>query len=366
MVVGDAGRFGQVLVNLVGNAVKFTTEGGVRVDVEQAPSRPGDPPGLVRVRASVRDTGIGIPADKHALIFEAFTQADGSTSRRFGGTGLGLSIAARIVKRMGGTLQVSSAPGEGSTFTLVVPFERGEQRGTAGAVLRRPVAPAGPRRCAAAAVAGPAQTLRPLRVLLVEDNPVNQRLAHEILSRRGHRVTVAENGREALDRLSEATFDIVLMDVQMPEMNGLDATRAIRAGEHATGRHVPIVAMTAHAMAGDRERCLAAGMDEYLTKPIRAEALISHVERFAMATDPSSVTRTRAGVQSRRGPAARGRRPRPAGRDRRHLPVRCARDGGRRARRRDRRRRRRGVAHRAPAEGVDSHLRRACRGRPPR
>ena len=125
VVVGDAGRFGQVLMNLVGNAVKFTTEGGVRVDVEQAPSRPGDPPGLVRVRASVRDTGIGIPADKHAVIFEAFTQADGSTSRRFGGTGLGLSIAARIVKRMGGTLQVSSAPGEGSVFTLVVPFERG-------------------------------------------------------------------------------------------------------------------------------------------------------------------------------------------------------------------------------------------------
>ena len=106
VVVGDAGRFGQVLMNLVGNAVKFTTEGGVRVDVEQAPSRPGDPPAMVRVRASVRDTGIGIPADKHALIFEAFTQADGSTSRRFGGTGLGLSIAARIVKRMGGTLQV--------------------------------------------------------------------------------------------------------------------------------------------------------------------------------------------------------------------------------------------------------------------
>ena len=125
-------------------------------------------------------------------------------------------------------------------------------------------------------------------MLLVEDNPVNQRLAHEILRRRGHRVTVAENGREALERLSGATFDIVLMDVQMPEMNGLDATRAIRLGEHATGQHVPIVAMTAHAMAGDRERCLAAGMDEYLTKPIRAEALISHVERFAMKAQPTS------------------------------------------------------------------------------
>ncbi len=289
VVVGDAGRFGQVLMNLVGNAVKFTLEGGVRVDVDQAPSCPGDPAGLVRVRASVRDTGIGIPADKHALIFEAFTQADGSTSRRFGGTGLGLAIAARIVKRMGGTLQVSSAPGEGSVFTLVVPFERGKAEDLTALssdglsrLLDHVDAPPPPPS------ARHVRSLRPLRVLLVEDNPVNQRLAHEILSRRGHQVTVAENGREALDRLSEATFDIVLMDVQMPEMNGLDATRAIRAGEHSTGRHVPIVAMTAHAMAGDRERCLAAGMDEYLTKPIRAEALISHVERFAMSIDPSS------------------------------------------------------------------------------
>jgi hypothetical protein len=287
VVVGDAGRFGQVLINLVGNAVKFTTQGGVRVDVEQAPSRPGDPAALVRVRASVRDTGIGIPADKHAVIFEAFTQADGSTSRRFGGTGLGLSIAARIVKRMGGTLHVSSTPGDGSTFTLVVPFERGSED--------MPALPTdGLSRLLGHIDAPPlpsvelVKTPRPVRVLLVEDNPVNQRLAHEILSRRGHRVTVAENGREALARLSEAIFDIVLMDVQMPEMNGLDATRAIRAGERSTARHLPIVAMTAHAMAGDRERCLAAGMDEYLTKPIRGEALISHVERFAMATDPSS------------------------------------------------------------------------------
>ena len=287
VVVGDAGRFGQVLVNLVGNAVKFTTEGGIRVDVEQAPSLPGDSAGQVRVRVSVRDTGIGIPADKHALIFEAFTQGDGSTSRRFGGTGLGLSIAARIVERMGGTLQVSSVPGEGSVFTLVVPFERGcaddlpaLSSDGLSRLLGRIDAPELPVR--------PTETLRPLRVLLVEDNPVNQRLAHEILSRRGHSVTVAENGREALDRLCGAIFDIVLMDVQMPEMNGLDATRAIRAGEHSTGRHLPIVAMTAHAMAGDLERCLAAGMDEYVSKPIRAEALISHVERFAMPTDSSS------------------------------------------------------------------------------
>ena len=282
VVVGDCGRFGQVLTNLVGNAVKFTADGGVQVAVDPLPAQPGDA-AVTRIRFVVRDTGIGIPAEKHALIFEAFTQADGSTSRRFGGTGLGLSIAASIVTRMGGTVQVESAPGRGSAFTVVLPFEvraGGVLPARSGNGLPRPAAVAG----TASAPSGPptSRTLRPLRVLLVEDNPVNRRLAHEILRRRGHRVTVAENGRQALDRLAESAFEIVLMDVQMPEMNGLDATRLIRKGEVGTGRRLPIVAMTAHAMAGDRERCLAAGMDEHLTKPIRAEALLTHVERIAM------------------------------------------------------------------------------------
>jgi PAS domain S-box-containing protein len=286
VAVGDPGRLGQVLTNLVGNAIKFTADGGVRVDVDIAPTQSGDGPATVRLRVAVRDTGIGIPADKHAMIFEAFTQADGSTSRRFGGTGLGLSIAASIVRRMGGSLDLTSEIDRGSTFTAVLPFDSGtaaELPAFSGDGLSRLLGPV-----AAGAADKPAVPLhRVLRILLVEDNPVNQRLAHEVLRRRGHAITVANHGREALDRLAEASFDLVLMDVQMPEMNGLAATEAIRAAELGTGRHLPIVAMTAHAMAGDRERCLAAGMDDYLTKPIRAEALITHVERMAMRMDES-------------------------------------------------------------------------------
>ena len=283
VLVGDPGRLGQVLTNLVGNAIKFTDQGGITVETALAPAVAGDTTGLARVLLTVRDTGIGIPADKHALIFDAFTQADGSTSRRFGGTGLGLSIVASIGKRMGGTLDIQSEPGKGSTFLVVLPFERGtavdlpmlSSEGLTRLLGHPDQAP--PATGAQAPVA--------VDVLLVEDNPVNQRLAQEILRRRGHRVTVAENGRVALSRLAEAAFDIVLMDVQMPEMNGLDATRAIRAGEQGTGNHIPIVAMTAHAMAGDRERCLESGMDDYMTKPVRAEELVRNVERYAMTTE---------------------------------------------------------------------------------
>ena len=280
VLVGDAGRLGQVLTNLVGNAIKFTDHGGITVETALAPASAGDTPRLARLRVTVSDTGIGIPADKHALIFDAFTQADGSTSRRFGGTGLGLSIVASIVKRMGGTLDVKSEPGTGSTFSVVMPFERGT------AIDLPMLSSQGLTRLLGhpdqAPPAAGAQAAVPAQVLLVEDNPVNQRLAQEILRRRGHRVTVAENGREALRRLAEGAFDVVLMDVQMPEMNGLDATRAIRAGEAGTGRHIPIVAMTAHAMAGDRERCLESGMDDYMTKPVRADELAGTVERYAM------------------------------------------------------------------------------------
>jgi PAS domain S-box-containing protein len=291
VTVGDPGRLGQVLTNLVGNAIKFTQEGGVRVDVDVAAPVEGDAESVARLRIAVRDTGIGIPSDKHAVIFEAFTQADGSTSRRFGGTGLGLSIAASIVRTMGGTLDLTSEVGRGSTFTVVVPLTRG-----AAADLPVFAADGLSRLLGPGAGAGGSQSPevplhRVMRILLVEDNPVNQRLAHEILRRRGHAVTLAAHGREALERLEEATFDLVLMDVQMPEMNGLEATRAIRAAEAGTDRHLPIVAMTAHAMAGDRERCLDAGMDDYLTKPIRAEALITHVERIAMRTDDASFGR---------------------------------------------------------------------------
>ncbi|HEY8536778.1 MAG TPA: ATP-binding protein [Vicinamibacterales bacterium] len=290
VVVGDAQRVGQVLTNLVGNAVKFTSTGSVTVEVDAEPL-PGGEPDQICLRIVVTDTGIGIPPEKHAQIFEAFTQADGSTSRRFGGTGLGLSIAASIARRMGGGIEVESAPGQGARFTARLPLRRGsavELPALSAAGLSRLLGPADMEAEPAWAAA---RTDAPLTVLLVEDNPVNQRLAQEILERRGHRVVLAGNGREALARLEEGRPDLVLMDVQMPEMNGLDATRAIRDREMETGApRLPIVAMTAHAMAGDRERCLDAGMDEYLTKPVRPEVLLSTVERLgrtgATAADP--------------------------------------------------------------------------------
>jgi PAS domain S-box-containing protein len=291
VVIGDADRVGQVLTNLIGNAIKFTDAGEVRIGVTQALPEPGDGATACRLRFTVSDSGIGIPAAQHATIFEAFTQADGSISRRFGGTGLGLAIAASLVRRMGGAIALESAPDQGSTFIVTLPFTRGERASLEAddpaASLARLLGPAA--RGTGWASHKAAQSLA---VLLVEDNFVNQRLTAEILARRGHQVVVAENGRQALDRFTAAVPDVILMDVQMPEMNGLEATRAIRELEQGTGRHVPIVAMTAHAMSGDRERCLAAGMDEYMTKPIRAEALVTQVERLGMSARDEAATPT--------------------------------------------------------------------------
>jgi signal transduction histidine kinase/CheY-like chemotaxis protein len=400
-LVGDPGRLRQVLVNLVGNAVKFTANGEVAVTVE-AEAADDD----VELHFAVRDTGIGIPADKLERVFEPFVQADGSTTRTYGGTGLGLSISARLVELMRGRLWAESAVGRGSTFhfrarlgrsraplpaplvpdglrdlpALVVddnatnrllleellrgwrmrpravaggrealgeldraarggdPFplllvdalmpemdgfallERARQHpGLAGAVvmmlssgdrqgdaarcrqlgvarhLIKPVkpsdlldailtalagaAPARPKPAGAPAAAAPPAA--PLRVLLAEDNPVNQKLAVRLLEKQGHHVTVVADGREAVRTAGREPFDLVLMDVQMPEMSGLEATAAIREREKATGGHVPIIALTAHAMKGDREECLAAGMDDYLSKPLQAEELYAAVARQA-------------------------------------------------------------------------------------
>jgi PAS domain S-box-containing protein len=401
-LVGDAPRLRQVIVNLVGNAIKFTERGEVVVEVAKKSERAGE----VELGFVVADTGIGIPLQKQQLIFEAFAQADSSTTRRYGGTGLGLSISAQLVTMMGGTLKVESNPGQGSRFLFTVRFglpgarpeaprpaarlrglrvlvvddnatnrrilhemlthwrmrptsvnggrealeelEGAARRGKpypvvlldgqmpemdgfalAEQIQRRPqlagasimMLTSGPRpgdraRCAALGVSAyltkpikqsdlldtimgvldGGQQARPtakagghrrarkgLRILVAEDNAVNQMVAVGLLEREGHSAVVARNGREALALLDRQSFDLVLMDVQMPELDGLETTAAIREGERATGAHLPIVAVTAHAMKGDAERCLAAGMDAYLAKPLDPRELKATLAAFVTA-----------------------------------------------------------------------------------
>jgi CheY-like chemotaxis protein len=260
---GDPLRLRQVLVNLTGNAVKFTEKGGISVVLEcQERTAAG-----VLLHASVADTGIGIAAEKHAKIFEAFVQADGSTTRRYGGTGLGLAISSRLASLMGGRVWLESAPGLGSTFHFTAQLGFAQ----AGAGEPESAEPAAP-----SVVAAPA---RPLRILLAEDNLVNQKLAVAILEKQGHSVAVVSNGVEALRTIEANAFDLVLMDVQMPVMDGIECTRAVRAAESGTARHLPVLAMTAHALTADRERCLAAGMDGYISKPVRVRDLVDAIER---------------------------------------------------------------------------------------
>jgi signal transduction histidine kinase/CheY-like chemotaxis protein len=272
-LLADFARLGQVLVNLIGNAIKFTSQGEIAVKVELE-ARDGD---AARLRFSVSDTGIGIPAHKHQTIFEAFVQADTSTMRQFGGTGLGLTISSSIVRAMGGNIGLRSEPGKGSTFFFVLPMTVQTEKD----VRHRARAPPA-EQGAAVRSSGP-----PVRVLLAEDNPVNQRLACNLLEKQGHTVVVAHNGREALALARAERFDVVLMDVQMPEMDGLAVTRAIREIESASGAHLPIIGLTANAMKGDRERCLAAGMDGYVSKPIQRAVLFAAMDE-AIARLPVS------------------------------------------------------------------------------
>src|SRR4029078_5190659 len=222
------------------------------------------------LHVSVSDTGIGIPANKQAAIFDSFSQADTSTTRRFGGTGLGLSIASQLTRLMGGRIWVNSVPNIGSVFHVEIPF----QLLPPGAL---PVVPI-------SALAQP-EEFRPLRVLLAEDNAVNALLASVLLKKAGHHVTHVVTGRKALEALALNEFDLVLMDVQMPDMDGLEATAEIRRLEASTGRHIAIVAFTAHAMAEDRKRFLDAGADGYLTKPFSPEQLHAVVDQMRSLTD---------------------------------------------------------------------------------
>jgi CheY-like chemotaxis protein len=255
-----------VLTNLVSNALKFTEHGSVTITVD-AQSTAANVQQWISF--AVADTGIGIAQDKLDHIFSPFSQADSSTTRRFGGTGLGLAIAARLVELMGGQLGVDSAPGCGSTFHFGVLFSIGDGVELSAAPLPRRVMFADGQPSA--------------RILLVEDTPVNQRLGQALLGKRGYQVSLAADGLEALAAFDRELFDLILMDMQMPNMDGLEATRRIRDRELPGDRRIPIIALTANAMQSDRERCLAAGMDDFVAKPFRADEMFAVIEKYLAA-----------------------------------------------------------------------------------
>jgi signal transduction histidine kinase/AmiR/NasT family two-component response regulator len=270
---GDSLRLRQVLLNLLSNAIKFTAAGSVEVEVDCASDLVGPSCDL---RFSVRDTGIGIPRARQAAIFEPFIQADSSTVRTYGGTGLGLTICRRLVEKMGGEIGVTSEPGQGATFRFTASFRRmGLHNSRAIPVLG----------------ATSSGSFISKRILIAEDDPTSRMLVANILRRDGHAVDEVADGEAALASVREADFDLVFMDVQMPEMDGLAATQAIRAlaNDDAPGlrrrAQTPIVALTAHAMRGDRERCLAAGMNGYITKPVQAEHLRTTIREYTKADE---------------------------------------------------------------------------------
>jgi PAS domain S-box-containing protein len=269
-LVGDPTRLRQVLLNLLGNAIKFTESGEVALRV--APD--GDSAARGALRFTISDTGIGIPGEKLSAVFERFTQADSSTTRRYGGSGLGLTISKRLVELMGGCIRVESGVGKGSVFSFTVPLEIWE------GPTRRAVVPVG---------ADPEPALPALHILLVEDSSDNRTITLAYLQDTPYRVEIAENGAVAYAKFIAGPYDLVLMDRQMPVMDGLTATRAIRAWERANQRPpTPIVALTASALKGDQEQCMAAGCTAYLTKPIKQEVLLQAIKEHSLVMPASS------------------------------------------------------------------------------
>lgn len=254
-LVGDEVRLNQLLMNLVGNALKFTSEGEIAVEVKCLEEEDD----AVRLLFEVHDTGIGIPRDKQRAIFESFTQASNETTRKYGGTGLGLTICKRIVELQQGRIGVNSEEGEGSTFFFELDFAIAtEDQLKANQKVRQLM---------------PKVELPPLHILLVEDNPMNQRLTIRLLEKMGHTLAIANNGREALEIIETDTFNLILMDIQMPEMDGYEATRRIRNHSDPALRNLPIIAMTAHVFAEELEKCRAAGMNDFLPKPFKPDDL---------------------------------------------------------------------------------------------
>jgi len=271
LLIGDTGRLRQILVNLIGNAIKFTEKGGIHVSMSKENSE-GDE---IRLHFSVEDTGIGIPKDKQRKIFNAFDQVDGSDARSYGGTGLGLTISSQLVGMMGGEIWVESpvknkqmdgVDTPGSVFHFFAEFGLFDEPQTQTVDMESRSIQALPNKS--------------LHILLAEDNKVNQKLAFRMLEKMGHKIEIANNGRETIEKFKNNHFDLILMDVQMPEMDGFEATRKIREMEQSTQDHIPIIALTAYAMKGDREKCLAMGMDAYLSKPIKPNELKNAINNF--------------------------------------------------------------------------------------
>ena len=311
IIKGDPVRLRQVLLNLASNAVKFTERGAVRIEVSRLDE--------AQIKISVADSGIGITAEQLDRLFRRFTQADSSTTRRYGGTGLGLAISKTLVELMGGTIGAQSLPGEGSTFWITLPLIAGDQTqsqptGAERAALEQlapkqlapkqplseqqaPQQPVSVPTLVDAVAAPPARAAAQVgaaRVLLVEDNFVNQRVAVYMLAKLGHRVDVAKHGREAIDMLGKSVYDLVLMDCQMPEMDGFEATRMIRDRSSPVLDHeIPVIAMTANAFPEDRTRALACGMNDFLAKPVDRPMLASMLEKWLK---PASGTEPRAAV----------------------------------------------------------------------
>jgi CheY-like chemotaxis protein len=276
--VGDPGRLRQVLTNLLGNAIKFTESGKVALKAEII----GQTQDEIQLKFTVRDSGIGIPPDEQGRLFDTFTQVDESNTRKYGGTGLGLAISKQLVELLGGEIGFQSETGRGSQFWFTATFGKSARPEVARAKPAPRVTVANSQTGTAQraeASAAPPPRLNSKRILLAEDNEINQRITLRLLQKLGLAADAVVNGRQAVEALEKRKYDLVLMDCQMPDMDGFEATAAIRRRE-SNGRHQTICALTANAMDGDRERCLAAGMDDYISKPVGLEKLREALDRW--------------------------------------------------------------------------------------
>ena len=260
IVFGDAVRLTQILVNLVSNSIKFTEDGGVYLRVTMLKKENN----MAKLEFLVRDTGIGIPAEKQLTIFDRFEQAEAETTRRFGGTGLGLSIVKNLVELQKGTITLFSNPGHGSSFTVELTFKICDGERTVREIKKH--------------VTISDNDKSRIRILIAEDNSMNQRLIRHLLKSRGYNFDLVFNGIQAIESLKKQSYDMVLMDIQMPEMDGYSATRQIREELKST---IPVIAMTAHAMSGEKEKCIKSGMNDYISKPIDEEILFDIIQKYS-------------------------------------------------------------------------------------